>query len=101
MTSRQGSLELLQDPVAQRLLQSRLPARLAYSWTDGSPRVIPIGFHWTGSEIFFGTPPDSPKMRAFRDGTKVAVTIDTDEMPYQVLQIRGTARTDVVDGIAP
>ena len=101
MTSSQGSVELLQDPVAQRLLQSPLPARLAYTWTDGSPRVIPIGFHWNGAEVVFGTPPDSPKMHALRDGAKVAVTIDTDEMPYKVLQIRGPIRTDVVDGIAP
>ena len=32
---------------------------------------------------------------------KVAVSIDTDTMPYEVLQIRGTVRTDVVDGISP
>jgi len=101
MTSRQGSLELLQDPVAQRLLQSRFPARLAYQWTDGSPRVIPIGFHWNGSEVVFGTPPDSPKMKALTDGSRVAVSIDTDDMPYKVLQIRGSIRTDTVDGIAP
>ena len=35
------------------------------------------------------------------DGTKVAVSIDTDTMPYNVLQIRGSVRTDVVDGVAP
>jgi hypothetical protein len=101
MTSTQGSTSLLQEPLAQRLLQSPVPARLAYTWTDGSPRVVPIGFHWNGTEIVFGTPPDSPKMLALRDGAKVAVTIDTDEMPYKVLQVRGTIRTDVVDGIAP
>ena len=32
---------------------------------------------------------------------KVAVSLDTDSMPYNVLQIRGSVRTDVVDGIAP
>ena len=32
MTSRQGSLDLLADPVAQRLLASSAPARLAYEW---------------------------------------------------------------------
>ena len=101
MTTRQGSLALLEDEVAQRLLRSRLPARLAYSWTDGSPRVVPIGFHWNGEELVFGTPPDAPKMRALRDGDRVAVSIDTDEMPYKVLQIRGRVRTDTVEGIAP
>lgn len=101
MTTRQGSLALLEDDVAQRLLRSPLPARLAYSWTDGSPRVVPIGFHWNGEELVFGTPPEAPKMRALKDGDRVAVSIDTDDMPWKVLQVRGRVRTDTVEGIAP
>jgi hypothetical protein len=101
MPTRQGDLALLDDPVAQRLLHSTIPARLAYSWTDGSPRVVPIGFHWNGTEIVLGTPPDAPKMKALRDGAKVALTIDSDAMPYKVLLVRGTIRTDTVEGIAP
>lgn len=101
MPTRQGDLALLDDPVAQRLLLSRAPARLAYVWTDGTPRVVPIGFHWNGSELVLGTPPDAPKTKALGNGTKVAVSIDTDTMPYSVLQIRGSVRTDVVDGVAP
>lgn len=101
MPTRQGDLALLEDPVARRLLMTKAPARLAYVWTDGTPRVVPIGFHWNGTEIVFGTPPDAPKTKALRDGAKVAVSIDTDTMPYNVLQIRGSVRTDVVDGIAP
>lgn len=100
MPTRQGDLALLDDPVAQRLLQSTIPARLAYNWTDGTPRVIPIVFHWNGAELVFGTSPDAAKMKALRDGDKVAVTIDSDQFPYNVLQIRGSVRTDVVDGIA-
>ena len=84
MTSRQGSLDLLADPVAQALLASTLPARLAYTWPDGTPRIVPIGFHWNGKEIVLGTFPDSPKMKALRNGTLVAVSIDTDTMPYKV-----------------
>jgi hypothetical protein len=101
MPTQQGSLALLDDPVAQRLLQSTIPARLAYTWPDGTPRVVPIGFHWNGTEIVLGTFPDSPKMKALRDGTKVALTIDSDSMPYKVLQVRGSVRTDTVEGIAP
>ena len=37
-----GSLALLEDPVAQRLLHATIPARLAYTALDGSPRVVPI-----------------------------------------------------------
>jgi hypothetical protein len=101
MTSPQGSLDLLEHPVAQQLLASPAPARLAYTWTDGTPRVVPIGFHWNGSQVVLGTPVDAPKNRALQDGTRVALSIDTDTMPYRVLQIRGTVRTDVVEGIAP
>jgi hypothetical protein len=101
MPTRQGDPALLDDPVAQRLLRSAIPARLAYAWTDGTPRVVPIGFHWNGTEIVLGTFPDAPKMKALRDGVKVALTIDSDAMPYEVLQVRGTVRIDTVEGIAP
>ena len=51
MPSKQGDLALLETPVAQQLLQSKIPARLAYNWTDGTPRVVPIWFVWNGREI--------------------------------------------------
>jgi hypothetical protein len=87
--------------VAQRTLQSTVSARFAYNWSDGTPRVVPIGFHWNGAEIVLGTPMDAPKLKALRNGDAVALTIDSDTMPYQVLLIRGVVHTDVVDGIAP
>ncbi len=40
-------------------------------------------------------------MRALHDSDKVALTIDTDTLPYKVLRVRGSVRTDVVEGIAP
>ena len=60
----QGSLELLQHPVSQELMQSKIPARLAYIWTDGTPRVVPIWFHWDGKEFILATPPKAPKLKA-------------------------------------
>ena len=101
MATKQGSVELLKDPVAQQLLHSRLPAHLAYDWIDSTPRVVPVAFHWNGSEIVIGTPVDAPKMKALKDGAKVAVSIDTDTMPHKVLLVRGAIRTDAVEGIAP
>jgi hypothetical protein len=59
---RQGDLELLQHPVSQELLHSRIPARLAYVWTDGTPWVIPIWLHWNGREFIMATPPKAPKL---------------------------------------
>jgi hypothetical protein len=99
--SNHGDLACLADPVAQSLLASTIPARFAYTWTDGTPRVVPIWFHWDGERIVFGSIPRSPKLRALNDGAPVAVTIDSNEWPYHVLSIRGTATVELVDGVVP
>jgi hypothetical protein len=99
--TKQGDTALLNDPIAQELLHSNIPARLAYVWRDGTPRVIPIWFHWNGEEVILGTPLKAPKTRALRDGSKVALTIDTNDWPHKVLQIRGTAKIETVDGVVP
>jgi len=97
----QGSLELLQQPASQQLLQSKIPARLAYIGTDGAPRVVPIWFHWNGREIVMATPPKAPKLKALKQNPKVSLTIDENGFPPKVLLIRGTARLESVDGIVP
>jgi hypothetical protein len=101
MPTRQGDVSLLRDPVAQQLLQSKSPAHLAYNWHDGTPRVVPIGFHWNGEEIVLATATDAPKTKVLKNGSKVAVSIDRDSKPPKVLLIRGTVRVDTVKGIAP
>jgi hypothetical protein len=35
------------------------------------------------------------------NGDKVALTIDSDSMPYKVLMVRGAIHIDTVDGVAP
>jgi PPOX class probable F420-dependent enzyme len=101
MAVRQGDLELLQDPVAQELLQSTIPARLAYIAIDGTPRVVPIWFHWNGREFVMATPPKAPKLKALAKNPRVALTIDDNTFPHKVLMVRGTARLEPVDGIVP
>ena len=101
MPAKQGDIGLLQDPVAQQLLQSKGTAHLAYTWRDGTPRVIPIGFHWNGEEIVLTTAVDAPKTKVLTNGAKVALSIDRDSRPAKVLLIRGTVRVDTVEGIAP
>jgi Pyridoxamine 5'-phosphate oxidase len=97
----QGNLDLLQHPAAQELLRSKIPARLAYVWTDGTPRVVPIWFHWNGKNIVMASPPKAPKLKALRQNPKVSLTIDDDTFPHKVLLVRGTARLDSVPGIVP
>lgn len=97
----QGDLSLLQHPIAQELLASNIPARLAYIWTDGTPRVVPIWFHWNGHELVMGTPPKAPKLKALAKNPKVSLTIDDNQFPHKVLLIRGSARLTPVDGVCP
>jgi hypothetical protein len=98
MTTTQGDVHLLEDPVARELLRSRELARLAYCWLDGTPRVVPIWFHWTGDALTFGSPPKAPKLRALAQHPKVAVTIDAAAgWPYHALLVRGDATVDMLD----
>ena len=97
----QGSLELLNDPVASALVNSVNPARLAYTWMDGSPRVVPIWFHWTGDQFVLGTPPKAPKLKALGADPRVALTIDDTAWPPGVLLVRGRAGIELLDDVGP
>jgi nitroimidazol reductase NimA-like FMN-containing flavoprotein (pyridoxamine 5'-phosphate oxidase superfamily) len=98
----QGDLNLLQDPLALALLESRQLARLAYTWTDGTPRVVPMWFHWNGSTISHGSPVKAPKLGALEQHPDVAVTIDdSTAWPYKALLVRGRATVQFLDDVSP
>ena len=104
----QGDLRLLESDVARRLLTSTVPARFAYCALDGTPRVVPTWFVWTGEELVMPTFIAAPhvhhpaeRLRALRANPAVAITIDTETFPPEVLQVRGQARIDEVDGVDP
>jgi len=99
--SQHGSVELLRDPVAEIMLSSTVPARLAYVWPDGSPRVVPIWFHWTGEQFVFGTPEGAPKLKALAVNRKVALTIDDTSWPHKVLLVRGQATVEHLSDVVP
>lgn len=63
MSTATHDLSQLDNPVAQQLLTSTAPARLAYTWSDGTPRVVPIWFHWNGDAVVLGTPTKHPNSR--------------------------------------
>jgi hypothetical protein len=90
--------EVLSKPLSQELLARDL-TRLAYIGLDGTPRAIPIGFTWNGSEIVMCTATNSRKLPALRRNPAVALTIDTEAHPPKLLLIRGQAELDAVDGI--
>ena len=99
--ARQGDVALLDDPVARDLLSSATPARLAYVWSDGTPRVVPIYFRWTGEVVAMGSPPKAPKIRVLHSNPGVALTIDGTAWPYKVLMIRGDAVVTMADDVDP
>jgi Pyridoxamine 5'-phosphate oxidase len=101
MTLPQGEVGLLDTELAQRLLASTELARLAYVGYDGTPRVLPMMFHWSGDEIVFATFAGAHKIAALRARPDVAITIDTAGPPPEVLLIRGEALVADVDGIVP
>jgi hypothetical protein len=103
----QGDLRLLDTAPARALLSSSIPARLAFTWTDGTPRVIPTWFVWTGAEIVMCTFLSGPGIRhparrvaVLRENPDVAITIDTENAVPDVLLIRGRAVVTEVDGLA-
>lgn len=90
--------EVLNRPISQELLARDL-TRLAYVAKDGTPRNVPIGFTWNGSQIVMCTAKNAPKLPALRHNPMVALTIDTEAHPPKILLIRGRAELDFVDGI--
>jgi nitroimidazol reductase NimA-like FMN-containing flavoprotein (pyridoxamine 5'-phosphate oxidase superfamily) len=88
---------------ARELLASGSAAHLAYTGKDGTPRVIPIGFFWTGELFVIATATTSPKVAALSARPQVALAIDTGDTPEQArsLSVRGRASVEIVDGVVP
>jgi hypothetical protein len=107
---RQGDLALLETDSAETLLTSTIPARVAYVAGDGTPRIVPTWFHWTGTELVMATyvsGPDSGiqhaahRISSLRARPEVAVTIDTESAPPHSLTLRGPVEITEVEGLAP
>ncbi|WP_069165540.1 pyridoxamine 5'-phosphate oxidase family protein [Nocardia altamirensis] len=97
----QGDVRLLDTDLAKRLLAANLPARLAFTAADGTPRVIPINFWWNGTEVVMTGFATSKKAKMLRARPEVAITIDTNAAPPEVLLIRGRAEISESDGLLP
>jgi Pyridoxamine 5'-phosphate oxidase len=113
MTSRpatlpQGDVRLLGTPTAAALLARAIPARLAYVTRAGEPRIVPTWFHWDGEELVMPTWAAGPhiqhparRVQSLRERPDVAVSIDTEDQPPVILQIRGRATVEEVSGLVP
>ena len=108
MTLEQGDPRLLETDLGSRLLTSTIPARYAYTALDGTPRIVASWFVWTGEELVLPTFIAAPhvahpayRVRALRANPDVAVSIDSESFPPEVLSIRGRTEITETDGIPP
>jgi hypothetical protein len=88
---------------AQELLVSTTSAHLGYVAADGTPRVIPVGFFWTGEEFVVSTADTAPKVAALSARPDVSLAIDAGNTPSgaRALSVRGRASIRIVDGVVP
>lgn len=97
--NKQDVADVMGKPISRRLLASSIPARFAYVGLDEAPRVVPMGFFWDDERMRFYTVPRAAKVNALRQHPKVAITIDTEAFPPNVLLVRGEATVALVDGV--
>ncbi|WP_433259939.1 glucose-1-phosphate thymidylyltransferase [Actinosynnema sp. CS-041913] len=95
----QGDLRLLDTDVAQRLLHSKEMARVAYVAGDGTPRVVTVMFNWNGSEFVFSSFRGAYKIKDLQARPDVAVTIDRNAFPPEILLLRGKVEMTEIEGV--
>ena len=98
---RAGDLTALSSPVAHDLLASRIPARVGYLTRSGEVRVVPLWFHWNGTDLVMATFAGSPKLGHLGTGDRLAVSIDGEAFPYRALQMRGAVTVTPHAGVVP
>jgi hypothetical protein len=89
---------ILSDPVATELIDKSLVLHLAYTGTDGGPRVAPVGYVVREGRFITCTASISAKVEALRADPRVALTIDVLPPPCCLL-VRGTAKVEIVNGV--
>src|SRR3954468_17322092 len=89
--------------LAKELLASTSTAHLAYTVIDGTPRVVVVGFYWTGDEFVISTAATAPKVAALTVRPEVALAVDAGDSPggARSLSVRGRASVEIVDGVVP
>jgi Pyridoxamine 5'-phosphate oxidase len=89
---------VLSDPVTVDLIEKSPLLRVAYTGTDGAPRVVPLAYIVRDGKFIFCTVSSSAKVDALRTDPRVALTIDIASPPCCLL-VHGTAEVEIVDGV--
>jgi hypothetical protein len=93
----------LSVPGARELIESTSAAHLAYLATDGTPRVVPVGFFWNDAEFVISTATTAPKVEALAARPDVALAIEAGDTPggARLLSVRGRADVEIIEGVVP
>jgi len=94
--------EILRPPLTRNvalLLDSHIPARMAWVSRAGRPRIVPMWFHWTGAELVMVAFAGAAKLEEIAEGDEVAASIDTETFPYRGLRMRGPVTLEPSDGL--
>lgn len=88
---------------ARELLETTSAAHLAYVGDDGTPRVVPVGYFWTGAAFVISTAATAPKVAALSARPEVALAIDAGATPggARSLSVRGRGMVEIIDGVVP
>jgi len=89
----------LSTSVAQRLHRLTIPARLAFVGPHGDFHVAPIWFLWRHEMFLLCDGAASFKVKEIPKHPRVALSIDSETVPYGSLRIRGLAEIEAIDGI--
>lgn len=91
----------LELEMAGELLDSTQMGHLAYTVADGTPRVVPVGIYWTGTEFVVSTADTAPKVRSLQAHPDVALSVVSGGSPGEAksLSVRGRAEVTIVDGV--
>ena len=91
-----GQKEVTADPRAVELLQSTLIGQLGYHGLDGYPRVLPVWFEYSDSEILIGSKAGLYKGRALARDSRASLAVSTNDRPYHIVVVVGDATVEVL-----
>src|ERR1700761_8277939 len=77
--------EILTDSVTVDLVERQPIMQIAYAATDGSPRVVPIGYLLREGKFLCFTIPGSDKVAALQRDPRIALTVDVYPPPCCLL----------------
>ena len=90
--------EILTDPVTLDLVEKQPITRIAYAASDGSPRVVPLGYLLRDGKFLFFTIPTSDKVAALHRDPRIALTIDVYPPPCCLLVRGGDGERKLLGG---